>query len=160
MYNQYLKILDSKNGKGVFTTVDIPAETPIMEITGDLYTKENMPDSPYLYQISNIWYLGPSGAADDFVNHSCNPNCYLHVVGKRAFLYSLYLIKSDSELTFDYSLSSTESLDTFKLDCNCGDVNCRKIISGFQYLSQQLQEEYKRKNLVPMFISDPRLKNE
>jgi len=39
MYKNYLKTLN-KNGKtGVFISIDIPANSPIIEFTGDFFTK-------------------------------------------------------------------------------------------------------------------------
>lgn len=153
MHTNYLKVLPSKNGNGVFTTVDIPARTPILECTGDIYTRTNVPNHPAVLQIAQDLYIGPSGSHDDIVEHSCNPNCFLHVVGKRAILYSLHLIKANSELTFDYSTTSTDTLDEWKMDCHCGSFNCRKVISGFQYLDPKLQEEYKKSGMVPLFMT-------
>ena len=80
----------------------------------------------------------------------------LHIVGKRAFLYSLYVIKANSELTFDYSTSSTDTYDTWKMNCKCCYIKCRKVISGFDYLSDEIKEKYKEKNMIPLFINDPR----
>ena len=144
-----------------FTLVDIPAKVPIMEITGDVHTQQSMPnpqDSAWL-QISNKYYIGPSGNVDDQVRHSCNPNCYIHAVGKRAFLYSLYQIKANNELTFDYSTTSTDSLQEWKLECKCNSYNCRKTISGMQYLDPKLLQEYKDKGMIPLFFIDHRFQN-
>lgn len=153
MYTQYIKTMPSKIGNGTFTTVDIPARTPIMEWTGDIFDKSNAPDHPALLQIAQNTFLGPSGKPDDTINHSCDPNCYLHVVGKRAIVYSLYFIKADTELTFDYSTTSTDTLDEWKMICQCGSAKCRKIISGFQYLDPKLQDEYIKLGIVPLFIT-------
>ncbi len=161
MYKSFLKIKMTKTGKGVFTSVDIPAKVPIMEISGDIHTQQTMPnplDSAWL-QVSNKYYIGPSGGVDDQVRHSCNPNCYIHAVGKRAFLYSLYQIKENNELTFDYSTTSTDTLDTWKLNCKCGYFGCRKVISGMQYLDPKLLQEYKEKGIIPLFFIDPRFQN-
>lgn len=159
MYNSHLKLAPSTfaGGEGVFTTVDISANSPIMELTGNVLSEKELkdPNHPAVLQIGHDLFLSPSGELDDKLNHSCKPNCKLHIVGKRAFLYSINLIKAGSELTFDYSTSSTDTYDTWKMDCKCGLWNCRKIISGFQYLDEKIKEEYKKKNMVPLFISDP-----
>lgn len=153
MYTQSLIISQSKFGVGVFTTVDIPANVPIMECTGDILSGTHVPhDHPALLQIGHDLYLGPSGDASDYINHHCNPNCYLHIVGKRAILFSLYHIKAGSELFFDYSTTSTDELDAWQMKCACGAYNCRKIISGFQHLDVKIQEDYKKRGLVPMFM--------
>jgi SET domain-containing protein len=153
MYTQYIKTMPSKIGNGTFTTIDIPAGVPILECTGDLFNKTNIPDHPAVLQIAGNSFLGPSGKPDDTVNHSCDPNCYLHIVGLRAILYSLYFIKAGSELTFDYSTTSTDTLDEWKMNCECGAFKCRKIISGFQYLDPQLQADYKKRGMIPLFLT-------
>jgi hypothetical protein len=156
LYKQYLKVAPSKTGSGVFTSVRIPAKSPVIEVTGDLFTSATADHNhPALLQIGSDTYLGPSGDVDDYVNHSCNPNCFLHVVGNRAILFSLYDIPIGSEITFDYSTTSTDSLEQWKMECQCGDFNCRKIISGFHYLPPTLVEEYKKNGIIPLFMKDP-----
>jgi len=160
MYKQFLKVQPAKSGgKGTFTTVEIPAKQPIMEIHGPiLLDREIVLDDYSMYlQVGPNTYIGMSGDVDDFFNHSCDPNCYVHVVGNRAILYSLYVIPAGAELTFDYSTTSTDTHETWKMECKCGSFKCRKIISGFQYLSPELQESYKKKNIIPLYISHPTL---
>ena len=127
-------------------------------MTGNVLPSKDFadPNHPAILQIGDDLFLSPSGEIDDKFNHSCHPNCTLHIVGNRAFLYSLHLIKKDTEITFDYSTSSTDTYETWKMNCNCGYIKCRKVISGYQYLSDAIKEEYKRKGMVPLFISDPR----
>lgn len=161
MYTRYLKVQPAKaGGNGTFTTIQIPANTAIMEITGPLRLDREIPpeDNLSMYlQVGPNAYLGLSGAADDFINHSCDPNCKLYVVGNRAILYSMYVIPAGNELTFDYSTTSTDTLENWKMDCKCGSFKCRKVISGFQYLDPKLQAEYKEKGMVPMYITNPGL---
>jgi hypothetical protein len=67
----------------------------------------------------------------------------------------MYVIRAGSEITFDYSTSSTDTLDKWQMNCNCGAVNCRKVISGLQYLDESLKEEYKKKGMIPLFLTHP-----
>lgn len=156
MYNKYLEIKSSKTGKGVFTKIQIPAKAPIIEFTGDIIPKDklNLDPSQFL-QVGFDRFIGPSGSIDDYINHNCKPNCLVSIVGNRAILYSLYVIPKGYELTFDYSTSSTDTLDTWKMNCNCGSFNCRKVISGYQYLSESIKKEYVEKGMVPVFITNP-----
>jgi SET domain len=160
MYKSYLKVEPTKNGKGTFTTVRIPADTPVMEITGTVLLDKDLPanaDMNLYLQVGPNTYLGPSGEADDFINHSCDPNCKLHVVGNRAILWSLYIIPAGAELTFDYSTTSTDTLDTWKMNCKCGSYKCRKVISGYSTLDPALQNNYKSRDMLPMYITWPGL---
>lgn len=153
MYKQYLKVRNSKTGNGVFTTVQIPANAPILEFGGDFFTKENLKHpQDRILQIGKNLYLGPSGDVDDYINHSCKPNCYLSIIGKRAILYSSNIITIDSEITFDYSTSSTDSINEWSMNCLCGQPTCRKIISGFKYLSDDLKNHYRKNDMLPLFI--------
>jgi hypothetical protein len=161
MFNRYLKVFPSKTGNGVFTTVDIPANTPILEFGGNIYHRSELGDLKYdqVLQIDLDQFMGPSGGVDDFVNHSCSPNCLLHIIGNRAILQSVHLIKADSELTFDYSTSSTDSLDNWQMTCQCGEFSCRKIISGFQHLDENNKMLLQNKGMVPLFITNKIMKN-
>lgn len=156
MYTKYLQVKPAKSGMGVFTKLQIPANTAILEFTGDIIPKDKMSfDMSQVLQVGTDRFIGPSGAVDDYVNHSCDPNCLVHIVGNRAFLYSMYVIPANTELTFDYSTSSTDTLDSWQMKCQCGSYKCRKIISGYQYLSEPLKKDYAAKGMIPVFITNP-----
>jgi hypothetical protein len=157
MYNKYLEIKETKNGKGTFTTVEIVANEPIIEFTGPLVYRKHIKDPAMYLQVGHDKFIGPSGAMDDYFNHSCEPNCLVHIVGNRAILYSLYVILAGTELTFDYSTTSNDTLDSWSMVCNCSSHKCRKNISGYQYLNDEIKQEYLKKNMVPLFIMNPNL---
>ena len=50
------------------------------------------------------------------------------VLAKRAILSAVEEIKIGDELTYDYALAESNPL--FKMECKCGNTNCRKIITG------------------------------
>lgn len=157
MYKQYLKVEQTRLGNSLFTTVEIPANVPIVEVMGPIYLEKDLPDpgDEAILQVGPNTFLGASGEVDYCINHSCDPNCAMHVVGNRAILYSLYVIPAGIELTFDYSTTSTDTYDTWKMDCKCNSYKCRKVISGFQYLDPALQDNYKKRDMVPIYIVHP-----
>ena len=158
MYDSHLKIADSKSGKGVFTSIQIPANVPIAEALGPIFTDKNLPNpnDPSILQIGpNVYMTASGGMLPEFINHNCDPNCAFYVVGNRAILFSLYVIRAGTELTFDYSTTSTDTLDTWQMKCTCGSSKCRKVISGYQYLDASLQNSYKKKGAIPLFITFP-----
>jgi hypothetical protein len=159
MYNKYLKVEKSKtNGNGIFTTIEIPAGVPIAEALGPVFAEGDLPDpkDPSILQIGTNTYMASSGGLlPDNINHSCDPNCTFQVIGNRAILFSLYVIPAGAELTFDYSTTSTDDLEKWQMKCTCGSNKCRKVISGYQYLDPSLQEEYKKKGMIPLFITFP-----
>ncbi len=151
MFKQNLIVKPNKFGNGVFTKTFIPQGLPILEIKGNIYNKENLPNHSANFQIGNDSFIGPSGEIDDELNHSCDPNCYLCIVGQRAVLHSLYDIREDNELTIDYSVSSTENL---QMKCFCSSYKCRKNIGGILSLPKELKKEYEQKNIIPLFIGN------
>lgn len=161
IYNPYLKVVDIRNRKGVITQVDIPPGTPICEFLGKVYTDKQLEELKDRIVIDNVLqigpnqYLGPSGNADDYIAHSCDPNAIVSASGCRAILYSLHYIYAGSEITFDYSTTSTDNPDSWKMNCTCGSFNCRKVISGFYNLPKELQEDYKKRNVAALFIRVP-----
>jgi len=159
MLNQFLEVRQSKTGKGVFTKVEISAGVPIIEVTGELYTEENMPDPnhPALLQVGHNTFIGPSGSIDDYFNHSCNPNCKIQIAGNRAIIYSLYIIPKNNELTFDYSTTATDTKDKWQMQCQCGDNQCRQIISGHHYLPEDIKSNYIKKGMLPLYILKPNM---
>ncbi len=65
-----------------------------------------------------------------YINHSCDPNCWLDVVfvdGKhRACLFALKFIRSGAKLTFDYNWG--KRADGASSTCYCGTKICRGSI--------------------------------
>jgi hypothetical protein len=159
MYKQYLEVKNGKTGKGVFSTVRIPSNQMILEVTGPVLLTDQVKDmnDPALLQVGPNTYIGASGDMDDYINHSCDPNCRMHIVGNRAFLYSLYVIPINGELTFDYSTTSTESIESWQMACKCGSNKCRRLISGAQYLDPTLTSTYTNKNMLPLYILQPNM---
>ena len=141
-----------KNNK-VVCEVDIPGKVPIYEFTGSFYTEVPDYDNSLVLQVGKNLYMGPSGKIDDLIAHSCNPNCYISIIGKRAVLYSLFNIKANTEITFDYSIST---LNNVYFTCTCGSFNCRKIIKPFLALDQDFQQKLIKSGIVPLFIYDKR----
>lgn len=151
---------ESKLGQGLFTTVRIPANAPIMEIMGPVVLDRDIPvgeDIANYLQVGPNTFLGPSGDLGDVMNHHCDPNCWLHIVGNRAILYSLYVIPAGAELNIDYSTTSTDTSEEWQMECKCGSFKCRKVISGHQYLDYELKEKYLEKNMLPLYIVAPNL---
>lgn len=154
-----LEIKDTKSkGKGVYSKILIPAQTIIFELAGkviqrDELSKYSPSDVALFFQIGADIFLSKSGDLDDYMNHSCNPNCGLKIVGHRALLVSLYQINPGDEITWDYSTTSNDTNDSWQMKCGCEDYNCRKVISGFNYLSTEEKNKYIKLGVVPSYVS-------
>jgi uncharacterized protein len=93
-------------------------------------------------QIYDNFYLAPltNQEREDtmvFLNHSCNPN-----VGPLSDIVWVAFkdISVDEELTIDYAMHISEK--GYKLICNCTLPNCRKIITGEDWMKKDLQKKY------------------
>ncbi len=84
----------------------------------------------------------PSGALDDFVNHSCDPNCRLDFRGAgRVFLIALRDIAPGEELSFDYATTTTragiQAFPGWRFNCLCGADNCRGEVGSAEDLPHE-----------------------
>ena len=128
------KGLSSKiNGVGLFAVDNIAKDEIVAVKAGHILNssevkKLNFPDHPEL-QIADDLFICPDLAQehDDsmiFINHSCNPN-----VGMRGDIVMVAMrpIMNGEELVIDYAMIDNND---FRMLCNCGSDNCRKIITG------------------------------
>jgi hypothetical protein len=159
MHKQHLKVSEGKLGQGVYSTVQIPANHPIIEMSGPILLDREITIEDYsdYWQIGPNTYLGLSGGIEDHINHSCDPDTYISIIGNRAILYSLYVIKPGMEITVDYSATSTDFRHDWEMACKCGSNKCRKIISGHHYLDYELKDKYEHLGMLPLYIVEPRM---
>lgn len=145
-----ISIQQSKFGKGLFASIDIPKNTIVAQVTG---TPMNFAETVALNEReSHTLQIGPDQylLCDPpflYTNHSCNPNCGLT---PDLELKTLRNIRQGQELLWDYSTSMLERHWT--MPCNCGSANCRHIIRDFDLLPEKLQARYIRLDIVLPFI--------
>jgi uncharacterized protein len=142
-------------GQGLYALHHFEANQVILKFAGKVLTKAEvyaLPNTDSYLQISPDLYLDLTGDLSHFVNHSCNPNTYVKIISRTAALISTRAIKPNEELSFDYSMTSTETPEDWQMKCGCGSWNCRKNISGFSSLSDKEQEQLIKANVVPMYV--------
>ncbi len=122
----------------------------ILEFRGPKVRGDELDSRIHALEIGGGWFLGPSGLADDFVNHACDPNSAVFFEHSKVMLRALRDIAQGEEITFDYSLVMREDDTTF--ECCCGAKNCRGIIGPFSELPEDLKRQYARQKLVPTEI--------
>ena len=131
----YIKA-SNQHGRGVFAAVRIRAGEAILHFTGARLTRAQVREDDYHLQIGEDLYLGASGAADDYVNHSCDPNAGfrddLLLVARRD-------IQPDEEITWDYSTAIDEA-DFPGFPCQCGAPQCRGRVHSFRNLDRATRE--------------------
>lgn len=148
-----------EGGQGLFSLAHFEANQILFTFKGHLLDKREVDIMPLtkislLLQISDDRYLDLGNRQERFINHSCNANCAIKLFGNAAFLLTLRAIKPSEELTFDYSLTSSDTLDTWQMKCPCKSWNCRGLISGFQYLNDKEKEKYVNLKLVPTYVME------
>jgi SET domain-containing protein len=58
----------------------------------------------WCFQINRRWIRDAAigGNLARYINHSCHPNCYVHIVGDTIWIRASRNIRSGEELTYDY----------------------------------------------------------
>jgi SET domain-containing protein len=145
----HLIVKTGVSGRGVFAQQPIAPGSVLLHFTGPLLRYEQTTPQTLALQIGPNLYLGASGNMDDFVNHSCNPNCGMVIEGTRVTLIAIRDIAAGEELFFDYSTTMDE--DDFEMTCRCGEAVCRKIVRDFKHLSMDLRRKYTAFGIVPEY---------
>ena len=142
-------VIDAKTkGRGVFANRNYPAGELILFFTGEVIPVGQITDFTHYIQISPDSFLGPSGKADDYVNHSCEPNCAVYFENDCLVLRTIKKIRKGLEITFDYGTIQFREPTTFH--CDCGSRKCRGLITNFYMLPLALQQKYIDRNMVPL----------
>ena len=142
-------VKDCITGRGVFATAPIFTGALIMHYTGPLLRYSQTSPTTLALQIGPDLYIGESGNADDFVNHSCSPNAGMQIDGTDVRLVAVADIATGEQITFDYSTTMDE--DDFEFDCLCGSPICRGRIRDFKRLPESLRGRYARLGIVPVY---------
>jgi uncharacterized protein len=148
--SSFLAIRKSKFGKGLFVTQNLTPGTILCTVTGPLLNFEQtltlQERESHCLQIEQDQYI----LCDPpflYSNHSCEPNCGLNARLQLVALRDLY---GGEELFWDYSTSMLERHWT--MACKCGSVHCRKLITDFDLLPENLQAKYLQQEIVLPFI--------
>lgn len=113
--------------RGLFTRCQITSGSIILKCPGKIVDHPNR----YSLQIDQKRHLNKGGDIDDFINHSCEPNCFIRFPDLS--LEALRDIQPGEELTINYCASELKIEEPF--ECNCGAANCYRTVRGFAYLS-------------------------
>ncbi len=118
---------------GVYAEEVIPKGRKIIEYTGEKIsrreTKRRYAERAenYLFTLNSYWTVdgavGGSGA--EYINHSCEPNCFAEIVKEHILYKSKRAIQPGEELTVDYRFDT----DVDRVDCKCGMAACRGTIN-------------------------------
>ena len=129
--NKYELRKTSEKGEGVFATRVFKGGEIVMR--GII--KEILPENDsHASQIGENTFVRHEGLIPK-VNHSCDPNCGIHVNETGGHdLVAIRDIGVDEDITFDYAMRNY-SIDFFGNQCACGVPSCRGEIKI--YLNQK-----------------------
>ena len=153
-----MKKLELKNcphGRGVFAKEPIEAGEEILQFEGAVVGLEDLPEpytaeTDYYLQVGENLFMGPSGKIDDYVNHSCEPNCGIKFDVDAIKLVAIAQIDAGDQITFDYS-TTMHDFD-YEMKCTCGSNICRQRIKNFVELPAKIQAKYVKLGIVPVYL--------
>lgn len=144
-------------GKAVFATEGFAEGDEIVAFSGKRLPAHRLPRKllgrgDRFVQVAEDAYLGPSGAVDDLINHSCDPNAGLRFRDEAPVLIALRPIAAGEEITWDYS--TTLSDPEWRLACACGSPRCRREVRAFDTLPEERRRWYLARNVVAPYLRD------
>lgn len=139
----HLAVRETNRGdKGLFATRAINKKEIIFTFIGKLVPL-SYPD-PKALQVSETELLSSTVGYDDFLNHSCEPNCYVRF-GESVELVALRPIEEGEELSFNYNTTEYEMMTQgCHFACSCASRQCQGEVRGFAYLSLSEQKRLRR----------------
>lgn len=141
-----IEIKKSNSGNGLFAKSSIKKGSIIFHFDGKI--GDDAHTNSESLQIDEDKFLESTLKFDDFLNHSCEPNCYID--WQNMNLIALRDIQIGEELSFDYNTAEYDLINMVEncsFKCNCGSKNCVGEVKGFRYLSIE------QKNKTQKFIS-------
>jgi hypothetical protein len=131
-------------GHGLFAAENMTENQFVMEYVGELISTEEfnrrssergrLMEHQYIMSLKNNVYMdaGRKGSISRFINHSCEPNCYVEVWTVqnrlRVGIFTMCGITNGTELTFDYQWKPSSRPPT---KCHCGTESCRGYLEVF-----------------------------
>ena len=135
------------HGRGLFATADIAKDEIVAVKGGHIVNGKALREQitprlgPVEIQIDDDLFIAP--VTDDerelsmlYSNHSCEANIGMR--GEITFV-AMRDIRSGEELTHDWAMTDD---DDCSIECNCGAVDCRKLLTGKDWQRPDLQKRY------------------
>lgn len=136
---EFVKVLESEVGLGVYASRPYPKKSVIGEITGQIFANPYT-GTNYTFEANDGFQLEPYEPFR-YLNHSCRPNCEFDwietpaVDGRPAhaglFLIALRPIFAQEQFTIDYRWPAS-----FAIQCQCKEPLCRGWVVDESQLDQ------------------------
>jgi uncharacterized protein len=124
-------------GKGLFTAQEIKKGTRILQYIGEKIPKAESAKrlaqgNTYIFAFNDHWDIDGRVLRNKarYINHSCEPNCEVHMTSRTIWIVALRDIKTGEELTFNYGY---ELDDEMEQPCTCGAEHCCGFILAQKY---------------------------
>src|SRR5512138_2267679 len=115
-------------------TVMSEAEFEAFQDTHSFYTFIQI--DKHLYLVEDLRITRSTNGA---MNHSCDSNTWM---ADEATLVARRDIAAGEELTVDYALFTTRSSWMLDNRCRCGSPDCRRVITGDDWMRKDVQDRY------------------
>ena len=129
-----IEVRESKiDGRGCFATIRFRRGHKIAELVGERVARHEAARRMrgrrrlHICAIDSYWGIDGSrgGNGTQYINHSCQPNCYIKILYGHILFIALRDIRPGEELTCDY----VESYHPDDYVCRCGAAQCRGTIN-------------------------------
>src|SRR6266487_2861848 len=143
------EVRESKiHGRGLFATAAIAKDEIVAVKGGRIVDGKTLREKirprlgPVEIQIDDDLFITPVTGEERelsmlYSNHSCAAN--LGMRGEITFV-AMRDIRAGKELTHDWA---TTDDDDYSVECKCGALNCRKVITGKDWQRPELQKRYR-----------------
>ena len=158
-YPKGLTVKPVRNGLGIVALRNFSQGAIVCEIRGSIVSPQTVwrywQSAPRLgancFRFSAERYLNPEGEIGQYANHACDPNTGVVKQRRRLLLKAIAPIARGEEVTHDYS-TLLGADDVWRMRCNCGSANCRRMVLHIGALPVTVIERYRRLGVVPEFI--------
>jgi uncharacterized protein len=122
------------DGRGCFATVRFARGRKIAEYVGEKISRREIARRIkdkrriYISAIDPYWAIDARklGNGTQYINHSCEPNCYIKIVKGHVLFFALRDIEPGEEILLDYE----SSYHSDRKQCSCGAPSCRGRINS------------------------------
>jgi SET domain-containing protein len=136
--NELIEFRDSRiHGRGGFARRRIRKGTPLIEYVGEKITKAEAAeriaaDNPFIFCLDDEFDVDGDVKWNParFLNHSCEPNAEVEILGGQIWILALRNIRPGEEITYNYSYD-LEGYE--KHPCRCGSARCVGYMVAEEY---------------------------
>lgn len=148
------------HGRGVFATATIKRGVRVLEYKGERITADDAVEfyednergrhHTFLFNVDGrtIVDAARGGNESRFINHSCEPNCFVVVERGRIYFHTGRDIFAGEEISYDYWYTTDESYSQAELrriyPCRCGSRSCRGTLAAPRPKKRQRSETLAR----------------